>query len=150
MVRFIMSMISQRRFHVHTGGKKSRCRTLINGVPQGSVTAPLLFNLYTHDIPPTTSEKYIYADDIAFKTCRKDFPEIEKVLREIWTFLVPILPTGDSSLTSRKLFCVCFILLIVELTTNLTFKSPVKGYLLKELRSILVSPLIAPYHPNNT
>ena len=79
MVRVIMSMISQRRFHVHIGGKKSRCRTLLNGVPQGSAIAPLLFNLYTH-IPPTTSKKYIYADDIALKTCHKDFPEIERVL----------------------------------------------------------------------
>ena len=80
MVRVIMSMISQRRFHVHIGGKKSRCRTLLNGVPQGCVIAPLLFNLYTHDIPPTTSKKYIYADDIALKTFHKDFPEIERVL----------------------------------------------------------------------
>ena len=82
MIRVIMSMISQRRFHVHIGGKKSRCRTLINGVPQGSVLAPLLFNLYTHDIPPTTSKKYIYADDIALMTCHKGFPEIERVLSQ--------------------------------------------------------------------
>ena len=80
MVRVIMSMISQQRFHVHIGGKKSRCRTLLNSVPQDSVIAPLLFNLYTHVIPPTTSKKYIYADDIALKTCHKDFPEIERVL----------------------------------------------------------------------
>ena len=80
MVRVIMSLISQRRFHVHIGGKKSRCRTLLNGVPQGSVIAPLLFNLYTHDIAPTTSQKYIYADNTALKTCHKDFPEIERVL----------------------------------------------------------------------
>ena len=75
-----MSMISQWRFHVHIGGKKSPNRSLLNGLPQGSVNAHLLFNLYTHDIPPTTSKKYIYADDIALKTCHKDFPEIERVL----------------------------------------------------------------------
>ena len=79
MVCVVMSMILQRYFHVHIGGKKSRCRTLLNGVPQGSVIAPLYFNLYTDDIPPTTSKKYIYADHIALKTCHKDFPEIERV-----------------------------------------------------------------------
>ena len=80
LVCVIMSMISQRRFHVHIGGEKSRCRILLNSVPQGSVIAPLLFNLCTHGIPPTTSKKYIYADDIALNTCHRDFPEIERVL----------------------------------------------------------------------
>ena len=73
VVRVIMSIISQRRFHVHIGGKKLRCRTLLNGVPQDSVTAPLIFNLYTHDIPQTTSKKYIYPGDTALKTCHNDF-----------------------------------------------------------------------------
>ena len=82
MVWVIMSMILQRRFHVHIVGKKSRCRTLLNGVPQVSVIAFPLFNLYTHDIPPTTRKKYIYADDIALKTGRKDFPETERVLSQ--------------------------------------------------------------------
>jgi len=48
-------MISQRHFHVHIGNKKSRCRTLINGVLQGYVLAPALFNLYTYDLPETQS-----------------------------------------------------------------------------------------------
>lgn len=77
MVCVIMSMISQRRFHVHIGGKKSRCRTLTNGVPQGSVLAPLLFNIYTHDLPQTISKKFVYADDLALKSTHSDFPEIE-------------------------------------------------------------------------
>ena len=58
-------MISQCRFHVHIGKSKSRCWTLRNGIPQGSVIAPALFNLYTYDIPTTVSRKYIYAGDIA-------------------------------------------------------------------------------------
>ena len=145
-----MSMISQRHFHVHIGRKKSRCKTLLNSVSQGSIIAPLLFNLYTHDIPPTTSKKYIYADDIALKTCHKDFPEIERVLSRDMDILSNYFTDWSSSLTALKLFRVCFILLIVELTTNLTFKSPVKVYLLNELRSILVLPLIAPCHTNNT
>ena len=82
LVLVIMSMISQRRFHVHIGGKKSRCRTLTNGVPQGSVIAPLLFNIYTHDLPPTISKKYVYADDLALKSVHKNFPEIERDLSQ--------------------------------------------------------------------
>ena len=82
MVCIIMSMISQQCFHVHIGGKKSCCRTLLNSVPQGSIITLLLFNLYMHDNPPTTTKKFVYADDIALMTCHKDFPEIERVLSQ--------------------------------------------------------------------
>ena len=80
MVQVIMSMISQRRFHVHMREEKSRCRTLTNGVPQGSVIAPALFNLYTYDIPHMISNKYVYADDIALLHSDKQFQVIERTL----------------------------------------------------------------------
>ena len=65
MVWAIMSIISQHHFHVHIGKSKSRCRALLDGVPQSLVIVPATFNLYTYDIPTTVSRKYIYADDIA-------------------------------------------------------------------------------------
>ena len=146
-----MSMISQQRFHVHIGGKKSCCRTLLNSVPQGSIITLLLFYLYMHDNPPTTTKKFVYADDIALlRLAIRTILKLKEFYRKIWVFLVPILLTGDSSVTPLKLFRVCFILLTIELATKLTFKSPVKGYLLQELQSVLVSPLIAPCHTNNT
>ena len=56
--------------------------SLKNGVPQGSVLAPLLFNLYTSDLPKTQSKKYIYADDIALMISGKTFGPIEQSLSE--------------------------------------------------------------------
>jgi len=46
-------------------GKRSRLRRLKSGIPQGSVLAPLLFNIYISDLPTTISRKYAYADDLA-------------------------------------------------------------------------------------
>ena len=82
MVRGIMGMISQRRIHFHIRKSESRCRTLLSGVPQGSVIAPALFNLYTYDIPIAVSKEYIYADDIAMMASDKCFTVVEKTLSD--------------------------------------------------------------------
>lgn len=34
-------------------------------LPQGSLLAPILFNVYTSDMPETISGKFPYADDLA-------------------------------------------------------------------------------------
>ena len=66
MVNFIMKMLSNRSFVLRTSdGQCSRLRRLKNGVPQGSVLSPMLFNIYIYDLPDTTSSKYGYADDLA-------------------------------------------------------------------------------------
>lgn len=80
-------MLSSRLFTVVIGDKKSRQRVLNNGLPQGSVIAPLLFNLYTHDIPTTTSQKCIYADDICLVTQEKNLVACEKTLTSDLTVL---------------------------------------------------------------
>jgi len=62
----IMEMVGNRSFTLTTGnGKRSRLRRLKNGVSQGSVLAPFLFNIYISDLPTTVSRKYAYADDLA-------------------------------------------------------------------------------------
>ena len=63
-----MEMLSTRSFVVYTSdGQRSRLRRLKNGVPQGSVLSPMLFNTYIRDLPETTCmpRKYGYADDLA-------------------------------------------------------------------------------------
>ena len=65
---------------LYLGEEKSKRRLLKNCVPQGSVLAPLLFNIYTADLPHTRSKKY--ADDIALMISDKSFTPIEHSLSE--------------------------------------------------------------------
>lgn len=74
------NMLCNRRFRVFLNGKASRWRMLNNGLPQGSVLAPILFNLYIHDIPDTISRKIQYADDLALVYQSKSFENCENVL----------------------------------------------------------------------
>ena len=76
-----MEMLSNRSFTLHTSdGQHSRLRRLKNGVPQGSVLAPMLFNIYIHDILDTQSKKYGYADDLAIMLSHSSWETIESGL----------------------------------------------------------------------
>ena len=49
---------------------------------------PILFNLYTYDLPTTQSRKFIYADDICLATHAATFAEIERQTPNTWTTTV--------------------------------------------------------------
>ena len=59
-----------------------RPAVLINGLPQGSVLAPTLFNLYMSDFPQIQGSFYQYADDIAILTQAPSIQEAEDILNE--------------------------------------------------------------------
>ncbi|KAF0749652.1 Uncharacterized protein FWK35_00024378 [Aphis craccivora] len=65
LVTLLDNMLTNRRYQVFMGCKGSKWRTANNDLPQASVLAPTLFNLYLHDIPKTKGLVFQYADDIA-------------------------------------------------------------------------------------
>ena len=85
MVKVILELLYNRSFTLTNGrGWKSRLRGLKNGVPQGSVLAPLLFNIYINDLPPTTSKLYAYADNLAIVHSAVECPHWKRLLIRTW------------------------------------------------------------------
>ena len=77
----IRTLLESRRFFVVLNGKKNRWRRQRNGLPQGSVLAPMLFNIYTNDQPVhTNTRSFIYADALCIASQGNDFNDIEASL----------------------------------------------------------------------
>lgn len=69
LCKIIKSFLDDRRFEVHVESSRSRVHQVVAGVPQGSLLSPLLYSIYTSDIPtPAGCELGQYADDTAVAT----------------------------------------------------------------------------------
>ena len=94
MVRMIMELVQNRSFTLTTGdNKQSRLRRFKNGVPQGSVLALLLFNIYTYDLPSMISRKFVYADDLTLLHSSGNCKDLEGSLSQDMSILLLYLQT---------------------------------------------------------
>ena len=104
-----MELVRNRSFTLTTGdSKQSRLRRLKNGVPQGSVLAPLLFNIYTYDLPSMISRKFAYADDLALLHSARNWKDLELTLRQDMSTLSAYLQTWRLKLSHTKTVTAAF------------------------------------------
>ena len=83
MVRMIMELVRNQSFTLTTGdSKQSRLRRLKNGVPLGSVLAPLMI-----------SRKFAYADDLALLHSSGNWKDLEGTLSQDMSTLLAYLQT---------------------------------------------------------
>ena len=109
MVKMIMELVRNRSFTLTTGdSKQSRLHCLKNGVPQGSVLAPLLFNIYTYNLPYMISRKFAYADDLALLHSSGNSKDLEVTLSQDMSTLSAYLQTWTLKLSHTKTVTAAF------------------------------------------
>jgi len=94
-----------RSFTITTGGNgpQKRFWRLKNSVPQKSVMAPFLLNIYIHDSPKTTSRKFAYADVLlAIRHSAHKWQTLEGTLNQDRANLSIYLQSGNWSSVSQK------------------------------------------------
>jgi len=81
-LRIIDNILADGKFKDHLNGKVSKYKFLQNGLPQGSVLSPVLFNDYTVDIINKSSSKCIYSDDVGLAVQVELFEKVDDKLNE--------------------------------------------------------------------
>ena len=102
--------------------KQSRLRHIKIGVPQGSVLAPLVFNIYTYDLP---SMIFIaYADDLALLHSNENWKDLEGTLSHDMTLITlsTYLQTWRLKLSHTKTVMAGFHLNIQEAKCKLSLQ----------------------------
>ena len=83
VINWSKSYLYERSQSVTVGGNISKSRPLNTGVPQGSILGPLLFIIYTSDLPlclPLECKLFMYADDSTITCSSSNTNEIENNL----------------------------------------------------------------------
>ena len=109
MVRMIMELVRSRSFTLTTvDSRQNRLRHFKNGVPQGSVLAPLLFNIYTYDLPSMIFRKFAYADDLALLHSSGNWKDLKRTFSQDMSTLSSYLQTWRLKLSHTKTVTAAF------------------------------------------
>ena len=84
LTKLIATLLFNQQFQVDLISKKSRWYHQRNGLPQGSVLAPLLNNIYTNDQPiDQFTKQFIYADNLCITSQAKTLKKTSQSLEEL-------------------------------------------------------------------
>ena len=103
MTTLLGTPLKSRMFYVALNQKKSQWLQQQNGLPQGSVLAPLLDNMYTNDQP--TDERtscFIYADNLCITFQENSFEAVGQNLTYSLTLLTEYYAKNHVELNASK------------------------------------------------
>ena len=99
-----MELVRNQSFTPNTGdSKQSRLRRL-----KGSALAPLLFNIYTYDLPFMISRKFAYADDLELLHSSGNWKDLEGTISQDMSTLSAYLQTWRLKLSHTKMVTAAF------------------------------------------
>ncbi|GFT71483.1 RNA-directed DNA polymerase from mobile element jockey [Trichonephila clavipes] len=109
LIKSIHSFLSHRLFRVRVDRILSSPRPIRSGLPQGSLSSPLLFTLYVNDIPQTDlSHLAMFADDTAIITQNKRFSVVISNLQHYVSLLELWLTDWKVKVNASKSACLMF------------------------------------------
>jgi reverse transcriptase-like protein/retrotransposon-encoded endonuclease len=102
--KFIANYLKGRKAYTLYNNSKSKQRLLKTGVPQGGVLSPILFNIYTSDIPTPPNQVQIesYADDITTLTSHRKIKDAEERLQPYLNDIYSWTQDNDLQLNADK------------------------------------------------
>ncbi|GFT59942.1 RNA-directed DNA polymerase from mobile element jockey [Trichonephila clavipes] len=131
LIKSIHSFLSDRSFRVRVDKTLSSPRPIRSGLPQGSLSSPLLFTLYVNDMPQTDlSHLAMFADDTAIITQNKRFSVVISNLQHYVSLLELWLTDWKIKVNASKSACLMFTSrprLPVGLTPVQIFANPSPG-----------------------
>ena len=118
-ILWIGSYLEGRQQTVYIEGKQSKIRSVLSGVPQGSILGPLLYTIFTNELPElvhnhiTNEGLYnmycdscgtlcCYADDSSFSVADSDLNVISKKLTENYTKISDFMCRNKLKLNNDK------------------------------------------------
>ncbi|GFX63716.1 RNA-directed DNA polymerase from mobile element jockey [Trichonephila clavipes] len=155
LIKSIHSFLFNRSFRVRVDRILSSPRPIRSGLPQGSLSSPLLFTLYVNDIPQTyLSHLTMFADDTVVISQNKRFSVLISNLQHYISLLELWLNDWKVKVNASKSACLLFtrrFQLPVGLTAVTIFGQPVPWVnVAKYLGLFLDAKLTFAYHIEQT
>lgn len=103
ITKLIDSFLKDRKFSVYIQNKSSDTHDIHYGVPQGAVLSPVLYNIYTYDVPIDPDCNIVqFADDTAFFRSHRCAKSIMKSLEKYGRTLHRYFKLWKISINSSK------------------------------------------------
>ena len=103
-LNWFKSYLCNRTQYVSYKGTKSECSVVTHGVPQGSVLGPLLFILYTNDLPNSIkhSKTILFADDTTIYATGNNSADLFEKVNEDLSHLTDWFRANQLSVNASK------------------------------------------------